>query len=355
MTNLKMVRAGMLHSYDKEDPTLVVRWDVTGHCPYKCSYCYERESPKRKMEPSLEDLINAMPKLKQIVPAHKKLQFYLFGGEPTAHRDFLPFVTKLRESFPDAEISCLSNLFHNLNFLQQLYSIDQNFLYNVSVHFEYFSEDVFWEKISFLAQQKKKGTIFLQFLPAAREQVRAFAQRIRDTYPDFQLRIQFLRSRESNFRKHLVEYTEEDYAWGQQFSQQQEVPVYFIDYIDESCPGKIFRRKFNFIDAFHSGLSNFKGAYCVFSMQRLTIMLDGNLQTNFCLPSSGENIYKDASWPRTAAALLEPAVCVKNHCACRGMRDAAKWFEPQFAPLYFGGDKALAHDVVEYEELSLPE
>lgn len=359
MSNLKIVRSGTLHAYDKEESTLVVRWDITGRCPYKCSYCYEGENPaKRKIEPSLEDMVKAMPKLSRIVPAQKKLHFALFGGEPTAHRDFFPFITELHTNFPDAEISCLSNLFHNIDFLKKLYNIVPDFIYNVSVHFEYFSEKI-WEKISFLAAQKRKGTIFLQFLPSERKNVRELAQRIRDTYPEFLLEIQFLRSRESNFRHHFSEYTEDDYIWARQFMQQQELPVYFIDYIDENLPGKIFRRTFTFLDAFHTGLSNFQGAHCTFSMQRLTILLNGNLQTNFCLPTYEggvkENIYRDTSWPQATATLLRPAVCIKEHCACRGMRDAAKWFDPRFAPVYFGGDPALAHDAVAYEELPLPQ
>lgn len=354
MTNLKIVRAGKLHTYDTEPPKLTVRWDVTGRCPYHCSYCYERNHPKRKMEPTLENLVQGISSLKRLLPENKKIQFYLFGGEPTAHRDFLTFIKHLRESFPDAQLSCTSNLFRNLDFLKQLYAIDENFSYGVSVHFEFASEDALWEKISFLAKQKRKAAISLQFLPAARERVRALAKRIRETYPELSLNIQFLRSPESNFRKHYSDYTAEDYSWAQQLTPEN-APTYFIDYIDEAQPGKIFRRKFLFMEAFHPELSDFYGARCTYPMQRLAITLNGELITNFCLPAFKENLYQDTSWPRAVAAIREPAVCTSHNCPCKGMRAAAKWFDPRFAPVYCGGEPALAHDAVDYEDVALPQ
>ena len=207
MANLKMIRAGCLHTYDTEEQTLTISWDVTGRCPYNCSYCYERNNlQKRKMEPRIESLTQGISNLKQLLPETRKVRFYLFGGEPTAHRDFLPFIRHLRENFPDAQLSCTSNLFRNLDFLKQLYAIDENFYYGVSVHFEYAKEDILWEKIDFLAKQKRKGNISLQFLPAARQRIQNFARRLQETYPELPLRIQFLRSPESNFKKHFSDY-----------------------------------------------------------------------------------------------------------------------------------------------------
>ena len=93
MANLKMIRAGCLHTYDTEEQTLTISWDVTGRCPYNCSYCYERNNlQKRKMEPRIESLTQGISNLKQLLPETRKVRFYLFGGEPTAHRDFLPFI-----------------------------------------------------------------------------------------------------------------------------------------------------------------------------------------------------------------------------------------------------------------------
>lgn len=354
--NLRMARAGMLGSYDKEESLLTVSWSVTGHCPYHCSYCYDKDSQKRKFDPTLEELLSALPKLAQIVPANQNLCIRLFGGEPTAHRHFLPLVKHIRQQFPDATISCLSNLFQNLSFLQQLYSIAPEFTYNVSIHFEHLSENI-WEKIDFLAKQKRKGDIILQFLPSARDAVYNFARRMQDTYPELTLKIQFLRSRESNFRRHFADYTEEDYSWARQVEQQHKLPPFFIDYTDEDHPGKIFRRTYTFMEAFHAELSSFRGSHCTYSMKKLDIMLNGNLRPGFCVSITGresENIYKDTSWPNTIAALRKPVICRHDPCTCFDMRCAAKWFDPRFAPLYLGGDPALAHDTVTCEELALP-
>lgn len=344
---LTAVRSGVVGQYDSNDWPFVVSWSITGRCPYHCSYCYESNSPKRSVEPDLATLVAAMPRLKAAlaVPLAEKrrINIRLFGGEPTAHRDFLPLLCELRKHFPSARFSCLTNGYRPLSFFREILSIDPHFIFNISVHFETLNEDSLIKKVALLTKKNANISLSLQFLPAARSRVRLLAERIRHDFPDVPLTIQFLRSRESSFKELYAEYTPEDYTLAE---TEQSYHRYFIDYID--ARKKIYRRIFTFHEAFHEELSNFKDAWCIWPMQRLTINENGFMMTGFCLANPRINIFSK-DYTSINFNMSAPAVCVSDFCKCRGMRDAAKFFAPEFAPLYLGGRAEFAHDKVYWQ------
>lgn len=345
---LTIVRSGVIGQYDRNDWPFVVCWSITGRCPYKCSYCYESNSPKRSVEPELAVLVAAMPRLKSALATpileNRSLEIRLFGGEPTAHQSFLPFLGELRRHFPYARLSCLTNGYRPLSFFKDVLSIDSYFKFGISVHFESMDEASLMKKLDFLTTNDANISLYLQFLPAERSQVRLFAEQIFRTFPQVPLNINFLRSRETGFKELLPEYTTEDHAWAESIRQTIE-PIYFIDYTDTQK--KIYRRVFTFHEAFNDELSNFKGAQCIWPMQRLTINENGFMTTGFCLSKHRINIFKNDKEIKIDTS--SPATCVSDFCKCRGMRDAAKYFNSQFAPIYLGGATMLAHDKIDYQ------
>lgn len=343
-----IVRSGVIGQYDRNDWPFVISWSITGRCPYNCSYCYESNSPKRTIEPGFDTLVAAMPRLKVAlapISENRPLEIRLFGGEPMAHQSFLPLLGELRRHFPYARLSCLSNGYRPLSFFKKILSIDPYFKFGISVHFENINEDSLMKKLHFLTAREANISLSLQFLPTRRSQIRLLSERICRDFPKIPLSIQFLRSRESGFKELFAGYTTEDHVWAESVRQTIE-PTYFIDYIDTQK--KIYRRIFTFHEAFHDELSNFKGAQCVWPMQRITINENGFMMTGFCLAKQRINIFKNND---TVIKLntSAPAICVSDFCKCRGMRDAAKFFNPKFAPLYLGGEEMFAHDKVDWQ------
>lgn len=346
--NLKIIRSGVLGQYDRNDWPFTVSWSITGRCPYRCSYCYERDSPKRSIEPDLMTLISAIPRIKKALDnplkKNKQLRIRLFGGEPTSHKSFIPLLYELRSHFPNASFSCLSNAYRPLSFMEKVLDIDPNFIFNISIHFESVDEGSLLEKIAFLTEKKACGGLSLQFLPSYRIRIRNFAEILTKNFPNRPFSLQFLRSRESGFKELMSDYTFEDHEWAKSISKQNNI-VYFIDYIDNNK--KIYRRTFTFQEAFHPQLSNFKGAHCIWSMQRLTINENGVMSTGFCLPNPRINIFVD-DYNCDELNTEVPKICNSNFCKCQGMRDAAKFFDSEYAPIYLGGKKELSHDTIEF-------
>ena len=114
----------------------------------------------------------------------------LFGGEPLAHKSFLPFLSALRDNFPAAELGCLSNVYRPLSFFRKLLAIDPGFSFSFSVHFEAVKEKDLLEKIAFIGSQKAPMHLQLQFLPAARERARKLVEILRRDFPDVKYSIQ---------------------------------------------------------------------------------------------------------------------------------------------------------------------
>lgn len=342
---MKILRSVAIKDYDRPDLPFQLSWSLTGKCLYKCSYCYEGESEKRAYEPELSLLLLAMERLKPVlasVAPERKLKFRLFGGEPLAHKNFLPFLSALAGNFPAAVIACLSNAFRPISFFEKIVEIVPNFQFSFSVHFESLKEDVFLEKLRFLKSRNLAPHLSLQFVPAQRKRVREFADTLRSEFPDFSLAVQFLRSRESNFREHCREYTAEDYAWAKSLKKAGGASRYFVDYLDDTQ--KICRKTFYFEDAFCPEFSNFKGAFCTWNMLRLTLNEKGWLYTGFCLPRPRVNLY-EKNFQQSDFNLFRPAVCPRDFCACSGMREAAKFYEPAFAPIYLGGTHPAETDL----------
>lgn len=347
---LKIVRSGAIDQYENPELPFSICWSITGRCPYQCSYCYEKDKQKRSIEPSIDDLLDAIPRIKNFIrPIKKEIHFMLFGGEPTAHKHFLKFVSELKNNFPNAKLSFLSNAYRPVSFFKSLNNIDPDFIYNFSAHFENLKDDIFFEKIAFLSDAKANIAISLQFLARERERIKEFAEKIRINFPRVKLFVQFLRTKESGFKKLASDYTVDDHIWAMNIANYSS-KNYFIDYIDE-CE-KIYRRQFTFDEAFLPELSNFKGAHCVWPMQRITINENGNVTTGFCLPKPSFNIFAKHHH-EISLNIMQPAICTHDFCSCLGMRDAAKFYDAKFAPQYLGGHTNLSANNISY--LPLPD
>lgn len=339
----RIIRSGALDAYDNNDFPFTLSWVVTGKCPYHCSYCYESDRPRRQIEPDLSKLLIAMARLKPIlkpIEKERQLRIILFGGEPLAHKSFLPFLQALRENFPTAIPSCLSNAFRPLDFFKSIVAIAPNFNFSFSVHFESLCEEVFLEKLRFLQECGSNCHLSIQFLPSMRERVKEFTEFINKQFPTFRVTIQFLRTRESGFKEHFKEYTEDDFEWAKSIEGKHKKTIYFIDYLDSHQ--KLQRKTFTFQEAFKPELSNFKGAHCVWNMRRLRLTESGWLDFGFCIRKPRVNLF-DENYSPIDFNIHQPVICDKDFCYCHGMRDVPKFFDPDYAPLYLGGKTSVTN------------
>lgn len=352
---LRLIRSGLLGSYDNFDKTpFTVSWSITGRCPYKCSYCYEVDSPKRSIESKLADLLLAIPRLKKIISpifsTGREIEIRLFGGEPTYHRDFFEIVRNLHESFPGVKLFSLSNGYRPISFFKKLFDIDASYKFNFSVHFESFKEAEFLNKVTFLHERNSIDRITIQFIPSYRQKVKEFTYKFRKIFPNIRSTIQLLRSKENNFKALDRNYTEEDLTWTKRMNEEGVGGnhKYFIDLIDSS--GKIYRKTFTFEEAHLPELSNFRSLNCVYPMRFFTIDEHGNAYRNFCLRKPSVNLYS-IDYQEVDFDLGKPTKCISNFCVCRPMRNAPKYLSPEYAPLALGGKCDLSHDIVNISEL----
>lgn len=312
--------------YEHPKKVFNVTMDITEHCPYACSYCYEGKG-RHKRQFAYEDFCTAITRLTTASSPTLPFRFVFFGGEPLCHPRLLDMVAFAKKTFPDATICATSNVYQPMSFLEKLYSIDPGFVLHFSVHFEYINHEEALQKFAFLAKINKRNIFNVIYLPEKRQQVQAFIIEARSLLAEEQSRlyVKFIRSKKSGFTKNLEIYTEEDYRFKTQNTGKNE--RLFIG-IEEN--GQCVRKEYFFSDNSAASLVPFTGMLCTYPMHRLRIMIDGRYFNCNCYRKNQSNILENAN----VNVITSPLPCEAKKCRCGDQRRAAKFADWKYAPKY---------------------
>lgn len=94
--------------------TVYVQWYIDTVCPYKCEYCYVRQTTDRWGYISSHDDQKAVYNLIDKAP-YENIGITLLGGEPTIHPDFWHIVDTLTKK-PKVYVDVVTNGFQNKEF-----------------------------------------------------------------------------------------------------------------------------------------------------------------------------------------------------------------------------------------------
>ena len=101
-----------------------ITWEVTGNCTYDCRYCVLHYKEPYKYPTGTIKLINDLSKSKNII-------LTLFGGEPTAHPDFLKILEELDSSL---DLGVFTNLSKGIAFFEKVLEVRPNLKFETSYH-----------------------------------------------------------------------------------------------------------------------------------------------------------------------------------------------------------------------------
>ena len=107
--------------YEDYPNAVLINWNMTTFCPYRCSYCLG-DSPKLNVyKDSFEVIQTASLKLKELY----KDAFYqisLTGGEPLSRSDMIKIINMYNKVFQNNRLVLLSNLFLPEKLLYRMFS-----------------------------------------------------------------------------------------------------------------------------------------------------------------------------------------------------------------------------------------
>lgn len=122
-------------------------WMLSRYCNYDCMYCpaeYHDKDPKTlySLDTLREKWQTFYNKTKHLNISYK---IAITGGEPTANKNFLPFIDWLKQSYPQVEdIIVTSNGSASLNYYKKLANYIDNL--SLSFHSEFTNEAEFFSK-----------------------------------------------------------------------------------------------------------------------------------------------------------------------------------------------------------------
>jgi len=117
-----------------------ITWEVTGNCTYDCRYCVLHYKEPYHYPTETLELINKLAETKNII-------LTLFGGEPTAHPEFLKILGDLD---PCIDLGIFTNLSKGEGYFQKILDIRPNIKFETSFHPSQSNFKDYYKKIEFL-------------------------------------------------------------------------------------------------------------------------------------------------------------------------------------------------------------
>lgn len=123
-----------------------ITWMLGRRCNYDCMYCPEELHDKISRHHDLNKLKEAWKNMHQQTGA-KKLPYKISftGGEVTANKNFLPFVSWLKENYNVSSILITTNGSAGLKYYEKLTNYVDAISF--STHAEFMNEKVFFQKV----------------------------------------------------------------------------------------------------------------------------------------------------------------------------------------------------------------
>lgn len=123
-----------------------ITWMLGRRCNYDCMYCPEELHDKVSRHHDLNKLKEAWKNMHQQTGA-KKLPYKISftGGEVTANKNFLPFVSWLKENYNVSSILITTNGSAGLKYYEKLTNYVDAISF--STHAEFMNEKVFFQKV----------------------------------------------------------------------------------------------------------------------------------------------------------------------------------------------------------------
>jgi len=251
---------------------------LVSYCNFKCSYCKFNVKRNKRIKTKLIDL----DVLKKFVDTIKqktrfnKVKFYVFGGEPTVHPDFVQFMHNMSKTFKDDLIEVQTNL-KRTDKLEQLLHLT-----NVNIRPSYhFAMQPYEEYLQNLLKLKSRITCMnFMYEPAHKEELRKIFALWKKVFK-FEIILMPIRPLYSNYLQSPNASLYKEY---ESFQNEEDVKVLAKDFEcrnDFVLETKDSTEDVSFFDIFSNKLDSFKGYYCHVFTEKISIDANGDLHGCF--------------------------------------------------------------------------
>lgn len=126
-----------------------VYWEIGRRCNFDCSYCWSWIHNNTEAHKTLDELMTATRNIEQNFTKGATVNFIISGGEPTANKDFLPWLRYLNSC--GHHISLHSNGSRKPEYYEEIIQYGD---LNLSVHFEYYDRERFVRVVDKVSAKK---------------------------------------------------------------------------------------------------------------------------------------------------------------------------------------------------------
>jgi len=147
---------GIEDNHPSKDRTFRVEWNLGKRCNYDCSYCSPSIHDKISDSISLSIVEKTVKKLVEHARVkNKKIRISLTGGEPFVHPRFFEILQKMKIYGVDRLSATSNGSVSAKRYINSMKWLDYLIL---SVHFEFTSKDVVFDKIVEIKKYIQEGT-----------------------------------------------------------------------------------------------------------------------------------------------------------------------------------------------------
>ena len=126
-----------------------VYWEIGRRCNYDCGYCWSWIHNNHERHKTLDELMTAIHLIENKFIKGEKVNFIISGGEPTANKDFLPWLRYLNTQ--DHHISLHSNGSRLPEYYREIIHFGD---LNLSVHFDFYNKEKFVKVVEAVVEEK---------------------------------------------------------------------------------------------------------------------------------------------------------------------------------------------------------
>ena len=126
-----------------------VYWEIGRRCNYDCGYCWSWIHNNYEPHKPLDQLMKAIHLIEEKFIKGEKVNFIISGGEPTANKDFLPWLRYLDSC--GHHVSLHSNGSRLPDYYKEIIHYGD---LNLSVHFDFYNKEKFVKVVQAVVEEK---------------------------------------------------------------------------------------------------------------------------------------------------------------------------------------------------------
>lgn len=335
MQELKFITepdTSLLNRYDElvsssDADYVTIDWNMGNVCNYSCTYCDDYANDGSVQWKSIDTALEFC----RVTTEHykslgKQLLWNLLGGEPTVWKDFIPFITQLKERDPDNRIRVLTNGSRTLSWWKKASPFLDDIV--ISYHPESANIKHICKVSDILREHDVFHTIQVCLYPLHLDVCREAAEYF---YNNSKCNSVIIKTLRKTLGSHETFKYDKDYL--EDILRFDDEPIWTIKNLSDDKRRNIFAKQLEFKNSnesiqvtpnelMRSGRNTWKGWKCNIGIETLVITMDGNVTSGSSCNHECSHGHIDS--PNEIQFPVEPTLCRWDWCSCVADIETAK-------------------------------